>query len=98
VILNGSRGKVIETKALVGALRSGQVAGACLDVLENEKLNTYSDIEKAQFAALKGMDNVILSPHIAGWTVSSKMNIAHQMLDGISELYDMKSTRQRNVS
>ncbi len=90
VILNGSRGKVVDTGALIEGLQSGHVAGACLDVLENEKLKTYSEIEKAHFASLKSMDNVILSPHIAGWTVASKMNIANQILNGITGLYDLK--------
>ncbi len=98
VILNGSRGKVIDTEALIYAIKSGQVSGACLDVLENEKLITYSEKEKAHFASLKSMDNVILSPHIAGWTEASKANIAHQILDGISDLYNMNEARQRNVS
>ena len=98
VILNGSRGKVVDTGALIDALRSGHVSGACLDVLENEKLTTYSEKEKAHFASLISMDNVILSPHIAGWTVESKVNIAQQILIGISELYNMKRPRQRNVS
>jgi len=98
VILNGSRGKVVDTEALIGALRSGHVSGACLDVLENEKPITYSQKEKAHFGSLKSMDNVILSPHIAGWTDASKANIARQMLYGISDLYNMKRARQENVS
>jgi D-3-phosphoglycerate dehydrogenase len=98
VILNGSRGKVVDTKALIDALRSGHVSGACLDVLENEKLNTYSEKEKAHFASLKSMNSVILSPHVAGWTVESKGNIARQILIGITDLYNMKSARQGNVS
>jgi D-3-phosphoglycerate dehydrogenase / 2-oxoglutarate reductase len=98
VLLNGSRGKVVDTEALVEALQSGHVSGACLDVLENEKLITYSEREKAHFASLKSMDNVILSPHIAGWTGLSKVNIARQILVGISNLYNIKYVRSENVS
>jgi len=90
VILNGSRGKVVVTEDLIDALLSGQVGGACLDVLENEKLNTYNEIEKAHFATLKAMKNVILSPHVAGWTIASKVNIARQVLLGITNLYTLK--------
>jgi len=94
VILNGSRGKVVNTQALIDALQSGQVSGACLDVLENEKLATYSEKEKVQFTTLLSMENVVFSPHIAGWTTASKANIAHQILIGISEVYDIKRARQ----
>lgn len=98
VILNGSRGKVMDTGALIDALNSGHIGGACLDVLENEKLTTYSEKEKAHFASLTRMENVIFSPHIAGWTFASKVNIAHQLLDGISDLYNFKSASPKNVS
>ena len=86
IIINSSRGKVIDTAALVEGLDSGKVGGACLDVLANEKLESLSAAEKNHFERLCEMDNVILTPHIAGWTFQSKRNIAQQMLNSLHEI------------
>ena len=88
VILNGSRGKVVNTTALLDALDSGKVSGACLDVLENEKLHTLNDLERRLFDSFIARDNVVLTPHVAGWSDASKRQIAIQMLEGISQLSD----------
>lgn len=76
IISNTSRGKICKTEDLINALISGKVGGACLDVFENEKPETYSAGEKAMYQKLFGMENVVLSPHVAGWT--------HESLYGIS--------------
>ncbi len=86
VLLNGSRGKVVRTADLLEGLDSGHVSGACLDVLENEKLHTLNDLEKEHFDSLVTRDNVVLTPHIAGWSESSKRQIAQSSLDGILSL------------
>lgn len=67
-IINTSRGKVIDTAALTMALQSGQVAGAALDVLENENLSSFSPNETKQFETLNSMHNVLITPHIAGYS------------------------------
>ena len=67
-IINTSRGKVIDTSALTMALQSGQVAGAALDVLENENLSSFSLKETKQFETLNTMHNVLITPHIAGYS------------------------------
>jgi D-3-phosphoglycerate dehydrogenase len=67
-IINTSRGEVINTAALINALKSGKVAGAALDVLENEKLDTYTDIENQQLNYLTSLPNVLVTPHIAGYS------------------------------
>ena len=67
-IINTSRGKVIDTSALTMALQSGQVAGAALDVLENENLSSFSPNETKQFETLNSMHNVLITPHIAGYS------------------------------
>ena len=74
-LLNSSRGEIVELKSLVQALKSGKVKGAALDVLENEKLATLSTEQKLSFEYLIKAANVILSPHIAGWTHESYVKI-----------------------
>ncbi|MDQ4139167.1 MAG: phosphoglycerate dehydrogenase [Bacteroidota bacterium] len=74
-LLNSSRGEILELKGLVNLLQTGKIKGAALDVLENEKLNTLTEEQKASFEYLVGAKNVILSPHIAGWTHESYYKI-----------------------
>jgi D-3-phosphoglycerate dehydrogenase len=79
-LINTARGKSVVTEDLVAALKSKKILGTGLDVLEYEKgsfesLFRNSEIPTA-FAALLEMDNVLLSPHVAGWTVESKYQLA----------------------
>ncbi|GGF10555.1 NAD(P)-dependent oxidoreductase [Hymenobacter cavernae] len=73
--MNTARGEVLDHAALVAALQNGRVRGAALDVLENEKLGTLTPEQQARFDYLKSADNVILSPHIGGWTHQSYYRI-----------------------
>ncbi len=79
-LINTARGKSVVTAHLVSALKSGKILGAGLDVLEFEKLSfeTLFDSDNLPYSLkeLFAMDNVILSPHIAGWTVESKEKLA----------------------
>ena len=65
------RGEVTDTNALMNALLENKISGAALDVLENEHLNTYSVSEEEQFRKLTGLSNVIITPHIAGYSQES---------------------------
>ncbi|QXP51416.1 hydroxyacid dehydrogenase [Cellulophaga sp. HaHa_2_95] len=86
-ILNTARGKCIVTQDLVEALKSGKVLGAGLDVLEYEKAsfeNMFSENELPEaFSYLIKAQNVILSPHVGGWTVESKIKLAQTVVDKI---------------
>jgi D-3-phosphoglycerate dehydrogenase len=67
-LINTSRGSVADTAAVLHALKQGQLSGAALDVLENEKLATYTAEEKAVLQELSSMPNVLVTPHIAGYS------------------------------
>lgn len=86
--INTARGKNLKTKALVEAIRSGKVLGACLDVLEYEKSsfeNLESDNQDLKF--LLDSDKTIVTPHIAGWTHQSKEKLAQVIVDKILASY-----------
>ncbi|MFT6371140.1 MAG: D-3-phosphoglycerate dehydrogenase, partial [Maribacter sp.] len=94
-ILNTARGKCIRTEDLVSSLHSGKILGAGLDVLEYEKAS-FEDMFKADngkenmsiaFEELLKMDNVLLSPHVAGWTIESKEKLAQVVVDKIWEAF-----------
>ena len=67
-IINTSRGKVVHTAALLRALQKGSIAGAALDVLENERLSTFTPEESLEFDRLCAMPQVLITPHIAGYS------------------------------
>lgn len=86
VLLNASRGPVVKTSALVDGLKSGKIVSAGLDVIEYEETSfetTAKMTENADFKYLASCDNVIMSPHIAGWTIESKIKLAQVLFDKI---------------
>ncbi|RKE75727.1 2-hydroxyacid dehydrogenase [Chryseobacterium sp. AG363] len=82
--VNTARGKNVETKSLVQALKSGKVKGACLDVLEYEK-SSFENIESENedLKYLLESEKAIVTPHIAGWTHQSKEKLAQFIVDKI---------------
>jgi D-3-phosphoglycerate dehydrogenase / 2-oxoglutarate reductase len=90
--INTSRGKNVITDDLVGALQSGKILGAGLDVLEYEKLsfeNLFINTEKPEaFEYLLQAENVLLTPHIAGWTYESHEKLAQTIVDKIILKYE----------
>jgi D-3-phosphoglycerate dehydrogenase / 2-oxoglutarate reductase len=90
-LINTARGTSVLTKDLVKALKSGKVLGAGLDVLEYEKSsfeNLFDNNKMPEaFKYLINANNVILSPHIAGWTIESKEKLAQTIVDKIKERF-----------
>jgi D-3-phosphoglycerate dehydrogenase len=83
-LVNTARGKNVETKYLVEALKSGKVKGACLDVLEYEKASfEHLESENEDLQYLLDSEKVIVTPHIAGWTHQSKEKLAQVIVDKI---------------
>jgi D-3-phosphoglycerate dehydrogenase len=85
-LINTARGKSVVTADLVSALENGKILGAGLDVLEYEKLSfesLFSSEMPQDLSKLLKFENVILSPHVAGWTIESKEKLAQTIVDKI---------------
>ena len=82
--INTARGKNLKTSALVNALKSGKIKGACLDVLEYEK-TSFENLEtkNEDLEYLLNSEKAIITPHIAGWTHESKIKLAQVIVDKI---------------
>lgn len=73
--INAARGEIAVLADVLAALQQGKLLGACLDVLENEKLNQLNAEQQATFEALCQLPNVVLTPHVAGWSHESYVRI-----------------------
>lgn len=89
MLINTSRGGVVDTVALVDAMKRGSVAGAALDVLEYEKMAAdsldFNHLPEAYRYLIESKD-VVLTPHVAGWTVESKYKLAAVLAEKIIEV------------
>lgn len=90
-LINTARGKSVVTSDLVDSLKSGKILGAGLDVLEYEKKsfeNLFTDaLMPKAFQYLIKSDHVLLSPHVAGWTIESKEKLAQTIVNKIKEIF-----------
>jgi D-3-phosphoglycerate dehydrogenase len=90
-LINTARGKCVVTSDLVRGLQSGKIRGAALDVIEYEKIS-FEDLFTGgklpdTFNYLIKSKNVLLTPHVAGWTVESKIKLAQTIVDKIKERF-----------
>jgi len=83
-LLNTARGDILDHAALVRGLRGGYVLGAALDVLEKERLDTLSPSQTQTYDYLRTAPNVVLSPHIAGWTTQSYARINEVLAEKVA--------------
>lgn len=87
-LINTARGKNVLTSSLVRALKQGKIKGAVLDVIEYEKTSFEGiDSKNQDFEYLLEASNVILTPHIAGWSIQSKEKLAQVIVDKIKNFY-----------
>lgn len=87
ILLNTARGEILSSSALINLLEDGTLYGVGLDVLENEKLNTYSRKEKAQLDQLSTFPNVLITPHVGGWTYESYQRISEVIAEKLKTLF-----------
>lgn len=84
ILLNTARGEIIHTAAVLNAIKSGKIIGAGLDVLEVEKFPGLEDLE--WFRELQNNDKVLLSPHVAGWSVESYRRISEVLAEKLKTI------------
>ena len=87
ILINTARGEIVSLAAVDKAFVEGCLRGAALDVLENEKLNQLTPVQKEAFNSLRERSNVIFTPHIAGWTYESHVKINVALVQKISALH-----------
>ena len=93
-LLNLSRGKIVQTSALVNGLKSGKILGACLDVIEYESTSfstSFKDNLPEDLHYLFQSDKVLFSPHVAGWTEESYVKLSSVLADKIEEKFCCES-------
>lgn len=88
ILINTARGKVVKTADLLALLDRGDLYGAALDVLENEKMATYTKEEREMIQRLAQHPHVLLTSHVAGWTFESYERINQVMIEKIKNLFN----------
>ena len=83
-LINTARGKALQTRAVLDAIKQGRILGAGLDVLESEKFPALG--EQEWFDELRRSEKVILTPHVAGWTFESYRKISEVMAEKLREV------------
>lgn len=83
-LINVSRGEIVNSAAVVQAMKDGKIPGACLDVLENEKLSQLTNPQQDAFDYLRSSPRTVLTPHIAGWSHESYVRINEVLVQQIA--------------
>ena len=86
-LVNTARGPVLPLKDLLSLMDEGRILGAALDVLENEKINRLSELEEQNFRNLISRKNVIMTPHVGGWTFESYQKINEVLIGKIKTMF-----------
>jgi D-3-phosphoglycerate dehydrogenase len=89
LFINSSRGPIAPLEPLLEGLRNGRIKGLALDVLPNEKLSSWSPVEKELFAEIAAYPATIFSPHVAGWTTESYIKINEVLLEKIKAQFHL---------
>jgi D-3-phosphoglycerate dehydrogenase len=89
-LINTARGEVIRMETLNQALDQGILKGVVLDVLENEKFARFTADQKHQFELLAQRENVLFTPHVAGWTLESYQKINEVLVKQILREFENK--------
>ena len=89
ILINSSRGPIAPLEPLLHGLRTSRIKGLALDVLPNEKLSTWSPVEKELFAEIAAYPATIFSPHVAGWTTESYYKINEVLLEKIKSHFQL---------
>ena len=88
-LINTARGEIAPLSSVAAGLQSGKLRGAALDVLECEKLSEMKGLQREAFDVIRAFENVVLTPHIAGWSEESYRKISevlgHKILSHIGE-------------
>lgn len=90
-LINSARGEILPVKDLLSLLNNGKIIGAALDVLEKEKFEKLTSEEKVLFEDLFQRRNVVLSPHVGGWTFASYKRINEVLVGKIATYYRIES-------
>jgi D-3-phosphoglycerate dehydrogenase / 2-oxoglutarate reductase len=90
-LINIARGEIVILADLLKNIQAGKILGACLDVLENEKISKLNKDEKVVFDALAKLPNTVFTPHIAGWTQESYVKINEVLVDKIKYFVEGKN-------
>ncbi len=88
-LVNTSRGEIVPIKDVLKLLGTGKLKGCALDVLEKEKFDLLSENEQKNYQILFEKKNVVLTPHVAGWSVESYRRINEVLIGKIKELGDV---------
>ena len=94
-LLNLSRGGIVKTTDVIEALETKKIIGFGTDVLENERINQLNNSEMAEFDKLRSLPNVLLTPHIGGWTHQSYKNISMGLAVKIKEFFSPSTSAEK---